>query len=112
MYIARALLGEDLDCGGVEQKSTSNNQIVKDSQKDEKITIYPNPARDHIVIEGMNEAVNIQIVNMSGQALLTEGSQSSSKQISLERFSPGMYLVYIRNEAGTLLEQKKIVILQ
>lgn len=112
VYIARALLGEDLDCGGVEQKSGSNDNPIKTEQKEEKIKIYPNPTRDQVTIEGMNANSIIEVRNMSGQLLLTEKANSKNVTISLTLLAPGTYLVNILGEGGNLEERKKIVILR
>ena len=112
VYIARALLGEDLDCGGVEQKSGTNDNPIKAEQKEEKIKIYPNPTRNLVTIEGMSENASIEIRNMSGQLLLTEKANSRNITISLTNLAPGTYIVNILGEAGSLEERKKIVILR
>jgi hypothetical protein len=112
VYIARALLGEDLDCGGVEQKSAPNDHPVQDREKEEKFKIFPNPAYDHITIEGIKENVQIEIRNISGQLLLTETANSRNMIISLTNLAPGTYIVNILGESGNLAEQRKIVIVK
>lgn len=112
VYIARALLGEDLDCGGVEQKSGTNDNPIKVEQKEDKIKIYPNPTRDQVTIEGMNENSTIEVRNMSGQLLFTKTPNSRNMTISLTDLAPGTYIVNIVGAEGNLEERKKIVIIR
>lgn len=112
VYIARTLLGEDFDCGGVEQKSAPNDQPVQVTEKEERIKIYPNPTNDQITIEGINENAHIEIRNMSGQLLFTKTANSRNMTISLTDLAPGTYIVNIFGEDGNLEERKKIVIIR
>ncbi len=67
-----------------------------------KITIYPNPAKDNVVIETKETIENIRIISTSGQELL---SQKGGNTVSLSGISDGVYMISVKTTGGVYTEQ-------
>ena len=59
-----------------------------------KIAFYPNPAKDYINIFS-NGKGKVEIVNISGQVVLTEEISVSTQKINLNKLESGIYMVNI-----------------
>lgn len=71
-----------------------------------KIAIYPNPAKNHITIAGLNNEATLELFSVSGQKLLTaDFSGTSDIQLNL---ASGMYIAKIVSEGKTAI--RKLVI--
>ncbi|MCF8367304.1 MAG: T9SS type A sorting domain-containing protein, partial [Bacteroidales bacterium] len=65
--------------------------------QEELIRVSPNPAKDKISISGIdNYPVNVEILNVKGQVVLTFDNLSAS-EINLSGLSRGMYFIHIQN---------------
>jgi hypothetical protein len=67
-----------------------------EENKDSEISIYPNPVRDRVVIEGI-EAVKIQVYNTLGQVVKTV---RGTNEIDLSGLVDGVYLLRITDVDG------------
>ena len=68
----------------------------------ESIGVYPNPARDRVVIEGM-EAVEVKVYNTSGQMVKCVRGMN---EIDVEGLAEGVYLVRIADAEGKVYTNK------
>jgi hypothetical protein len=80
----------------------------------ESLSVFPNPAVDLLNIRfhgASSEAVECTLHDMSGRRMLTRtftaSPESTTHQLDLTAFLPGLYLLKIETDAGTLV--KKIV---
>jgi len=66
-----------------------------ETETDAAISIYPNPANNHITISGMQAKGEILILNIAGQILIKEEVKTSATQqtIDIENLSSGMYII-------------------
>lgn len=67
----------------------------------DNITVYPNPARNYIVIaDAQNNLTRIDVVNMLGQTLLTETTTAPQGQVSLNisQLATGNYFIVTNNK--------------
>jgi hypothetical protein len=79
------------------------------------VTIYPNPANDHITIDCGNLANvsgwNIKITNALGQEVFNQPMNTQQYLVPLNGWSgQGVYFVKIYNAQGTLVNTKKIIL--
>lgn len=73
---------------------------------DLNVGIFPNPAKDYIVISGIENEGTIEIYNVSGSLLLNDSFTGETRlKIGL---SSGMYLAKIKSEGKTVL--KKVIV--
>ncbi|MFC1734214.1 YCF48-related protein [candidate division KSB1 bacterium] len=66
------------------------------SEKDVKISIYPNPANDYIDVEIAEGLVELGIFNLEGQELYRENLKQDKNRIDISELSPGMYVIRCR----------------
>ena len=98
--------GFDLDGVGV------IHQLVGIDEEDSNasavsFTMYPNPAKDYLIIDGIADA-GLEIYNLNGQLMLSSVSKENQLKIDLSRFANGLYLVKVSNGNNTLV--KKLVV--
>jgi hypothetical protein len=77
---------------------------INDNYNDEPVNIYPNPARDYIVIQP-SESSDIQIFDMLGINVITVvNGHARSLQIEISKLSPGIYFIKIGNRIEKFLK--------
>ncbi|MBL4707768.1 MAG: T9SS type A sorting domain-containing protein [Flavobacteriales bacterium] len=69
------------------------------------LTIYPNPAKETITIEGIEKGTAIQFFNIAGQLVM---ETMNKPNISISKLNPGVYFVQIEKN-GSVQTQKFIV---
>ncbi len=94
-YIAKI---EDATTIGIEQTAYDEDNVH----------IYPNPARDHLVVSSSENLDIIQILNTSGQIILEQKSNGNSSDINLERLESGVYFIKVFSHDQIIT--KKLVI--
>lgn len=62
------------------------------------LSVYPNPAKDMITIQGLDAFVNptISVANISGKTITQTTVSGSSYQMNVQGLSAGSYLIYIK----------------
>lgn len=63
------------------------------------IYMYPNPARDMVVINANYPVVSTQIMSLKGQVVLS--SQSNETELNVSHLTPGLYLAKVKTEEGS-----------
>lgn len=66
--------------------------------------IYPIPAKDHINFGNINRIGELSLTDMRGRKLLVSGN--SDRQIDMENFPPGIYILKIKDVQGKLYQVK------
>ena len=75
-------------------------------------SIYPNPARDMVVLEGLDASkeYQIQIFDMSGKLVLTERTFGGSQnELRIENLESGYYILNISDQLGTSANHKLMI---
>jgi len=65
----------------------------------EDLVIYPNPVVGQLYISGTDNRIQIEILNLMGELLITK-SVNNSRRIETEMLKPGIYFAVITNEKG------------
>ncbi|MDR1758732.1 MAG: Omp28-related outer membrane protein [Bacteroidales bacterium] len=70
------------------------------------LQVYPNPAKDHIVIAGLPRDLlqNVQIFDLTGR-IIVNGQLSTLNSIDVSTLSTGMYLLRVQTTAGTVMKK-------
>ena len=68
--------------------------------------IFPNPATDYIVINGMIEGEMVQIFNINGQLIKEFQHQSSMNNLVITDLPSGTYFIMINNQIKKLIIEK------
>ncbi|MCF6133040.1 DUF7619 domain-containing protein [Flavobacterium wongokense] len=80
---------------------------LNENEMDHTVTIYPNPAKDHININSQNTIKSIQLFDINGRILLTKISAGLEEVVPFSDYSKGIYFLKITTEAG--MKTEKIV---
>ena len=67
-----------------------------------EVTIYPNPAQEQVVLEGVETGSSYLVLTADGKQVLSGIVSSSLHEISLEDLTAGAYVVFVRNTNGTV----------
>ena len=88
-----------------------NNEVVSNGfiQGSSDLKIYPNPARDLVQIEGLENDARVLLIDMSGRALLDVESTDQVLRIDASAFSPGPYIVIV-HEASKAPQRRNLII--
>ena len=88
-----------------------NNEVVSNGfiQGSSDLKIYPNPARDLVQIEGLENDARVLLIDMSGRALLDVESTDQVLRIDASAFSPGPYIVIVQ-EASKAPQRRNLII--
>lgn len=83
------------------------NPLVVRENKIEKITIFPVPTDQTIIIESISRIKNILITNISGEILFTaDDMDDRRKEVDVSGFIRGIYFVIITLETGQIIRKK------
>ena len=105
--------GNNLYIDNVTIEGTLSN-IRKDQLVSDKLSVFPNPSEGSFTVEltGMEGAVDIQIMDISGQIVYTDvincSGNSTSRQFSLSHLTKGIYLIQAINK-NDVISQKIIL---
>jgi len=73
----------------------------------ERISVYPNPAREHIMIDGAEDAV-ITLFNSTGKELLNRTLLGSRSELDISNLGAGMYILKV--STGTAVVVQKVMV--
>lgn len=86
----------------------SRIQSVKFDGAAKDLTIYPNPVADKLYLRDFKEITNIQIHDLSGQAVY-QANGNTTGEINVSNLKSGMYIVKISRSNGLASSQKIVV---
>jgi len=95
------------DSWGVPLVITSMPKI----RTEDKIKIYPNPAKNriYITVQNLGFPVMLKIVNMEGLVVLTNKVDSNSSSVNIENLKPGIY-IYCFSKNDERIKAGKLII--
>lgn len=71
------------------------------------IHVFPNPFTDQLSIEAVSGKLDVKIYNLFGAQLINEEVEGS-RVFDLSSFSPGIYMLHIRNDKNEIYTQKVV----
>lgn len=78
-------------------------------EKSSTIKIYPNPAKDHVIISGGENIEEIQVVSIFGQVVIHSLPNTDSARIETMNIESGLYIVKIRTRNGTSTRRIEVI---
>lgn len=81
---------------GLKAGDTGNNTSVYKMNQD-IISVYPNPAYDYIIITGLTNVKNIQIINSMGNIVSVVKIEKEKELIDISCFTNGIYYIKFSN---------------
>ncbi len=92
----------------LDAKFTYSDVKVINNQLSGGITVYPNPAEDYVIVNGLDlPGVTVALFNSNGAEINTKGLIEGNK-ISLKGLKSGLYIVKV-SKNGKLLQSSKLV---
>jgi len=85
--------------------STSINYIGNNT---DEFSLYPNPAKNSVIVYSTEMAKSIEILDVLGNSVLTVVPQSNKESISLQNLNKGVYFIRSTNSKGIFC--KKLLI--
>lgn len=70
------------------------------------VTVYPNPAEQFIILDGINDNAKIDIFNITGQRVKSFSVETNGEQMDISDLNSGIYLTRV-NDAETFKFIKK-----
>jgi thiol-disulfide isomerase/thioredoxin len=67
-----------------------------------KISIYPNPANNNVSIIANSNIISVNVLNITGQTILSIMPNTNSVYIDTEHFSSGVYSIQLETEKGVV----------
>ena len=78
---------------------TINSTLAVESNVQETLKVYPNPANDYLMVEGA--MTQLEVFNTVGQCLLSRTVNDNHARINLSMFSNGIYFLRVSNNGET-----------
>ena len=83
-----------------------NGVLSVDDAKLELINLYPNPMKDHLTIEGNNDA-RIEIFNVLGKSVLSAELSNNNRTINTSNLQSGLYI--LKMDSNGIVTSTKIL---
>jgi len=64
------------------------------------VTVYPNPAKDVLNINGLTETATISITDMQGKVVRNLDAQAGTSSVSINDLNAGMYVINVQTASG------------
>ena len=84
-------------------KLSTNSSLFHNNQ----ITLYPNPAKNYIQLQGINDNTQVSIFDLNGRVLQSV-PYSKNEIIDVSKLSNGTYILKVQ-EANKTIESKKLI---
>ncbi len=80
-----------------------------DVMGDEKLELYPNPASDYIILDGISANSTVRIMNVSGQTVFESNPATSQMRLDVQNFAQGLYIINIQNPDKINISRKLVI---
>ncbi|CAM3903754.1 MULTISPECIES: ELWxxDGT repeat protein [Flavobacterium] len=91
-------------------KLTATNLSASEFDWSNELKVYPNPSDDLVTIQFQNDFKgSYSLFNHLGKQILTHTINSLETQISLEKYTSGMYLLVLSSDNGEQIQTYKIL---
>ncbi|RUT79668.1 T9SS type A sorting domain-containing protein [Ancylomarina longa] len=77
-----------------------------DDVLNQQLRFYPNPVRDILYLENLNQVKQIQLFDLSGRAVLAVQTPNNSVNLNMNALKNGMYILVFELEDGSRLSKK------
>ncbi|MCG2793069.1 MAG: T9SS type A sorting domain-containing protein [Weeksellaceae bacterium] len=72
------------------------------------LTVYPNPAKDFVMIDKLSQNTLVSIADASGKSIYNSVSRTTTEKINTSNFVNGLYFIQISN--GKQISTQKLII--
>ena len=95
--------GQDGHGWYIDDVSITAGNVGVDENEGACLSVYPNPARDRIRIEGLEAGSTVQVFNATGQLVMT-ASAGEKADIDVSELASGLYLVRSGKSSATFVK--------
>jgi hypothetical protein len=74
-----------------------------------KFNVYPNPAKDKVVIEAQNKIQQVSLMGIKRELLEDRKTNTNKVELNLEGYSKGIYVVRIVTEDGVATQKINLI---
>lgn len=97
------------DAGVVEYIVSVDGELLNVTELSSKVTVYPNPANGSVRVEAGNGIESIHVYNVLGTLVETVNANGKTVNVNLSNYSDGVYFFSIRQNNGTVNNQRVVV---
>lgn len=83
-----------------------NTYLSTTETKNNLLKVYPNPAKDYVVISNISKGENISVYDLSGKILFQTKSPGNSLNINTSSYKNGIYLVKVGENTTKIIVNK------
>ncbi|WDT68505.1 leucine-rich repeat domain-containing protein [Cloacibacterium sp. TD35] len=83
-----------------------NTYLSTTETKNNLLKVYPNPAKDYVVISNISKGENISVYDLSGKILFQTKSIGNSVNINTSAYKNGIYLVKVGENTTKIMVSK------
>lgn len=87
------------ECTGITHAGSLNSSVL----------IYPNPAKDNLVVSNTTGSGKMNITDASGRLMLARDLTSTEEKIELNVLAKGMYIITIMDGSGKTIKTMKLI---
>lgn len=87
---------KNMACDTISKMVETGNKVFAEEILFNKIRIFPNPASDFVVVEGLTDNAQVRIFNLHGKLIVTRENFGNGA-LNIQQFETGVYLVEIKN---------------
>lgn len=77
---------------------------------DSQLDVYPQPAKDHVVLEGLPQRGQIVVMDMGGKPCLSLHHTHSTVMLDVSDLPAGMFVLHVLDAQGQILERLKLMV--
>jgi hypothetical protein len=85
--------------------STAGIELQESNKSENQIKVYPNPAQDQLMIEGLKQNSSIEIINIQAQTIERLTITNTNATIDLSKLSSGIYMLKIKSDTGIAVKR-------
>ena len=88
---------------------TDTTDVNVNEIADLKFNVYPNPAKDVVIIEAQSNIQQVTLMGVNGVMLEDRKANSSQVELNLEGYSKGIYVIRIVTEDGVATRKINLI---
>ena len=77
---------------------------------DSQLDLYPQPAKDHVVVEGLPQRGRLVVIDMSGKHCLSLQHTQTTAILDVSDLPVGMFVLHVSDAQGQILERLKLMV--
>lgn len=97
------------DAGVVEYIVSIDGELLSVNELSSKVMVYPNPANGSVRVEAGNGIESVNVYNVLGTLVETVNANGKTVNVNLSDYSDGVYFFSIRQNNGTVSNQRVVV---